>query len=73
MVAVKVGNYTQVVDEINSGVLGIEFLCLVYFRHYYLMLPHCPLGIVVSQTTHQLEPYCLSLVEIGLLTLYVNR
>jgi len=72
MVPAMVGNYTQVVDEINSGVAQIDCLCSVYFLHYYLMLPHCSLGFIVSQTAHPLEPYCLSLVEIRSSTLYVN-
>ena len=64
MVAAKAFNYTLVVvvvvvvvDEIDSRVVQIECLCLVYFQHYYLMLPHGHLGIVVSQPAHKLEPY----------------
>jgi hypothetical protein len=59
MVAAKVGNYilVVVVDEIDLQVARIECFCLVYFQHYYLMLPHCHLGVVVSQTAHLLEPY----------------
>jgi len=72
MVPAMVGNYTQVVDEINSGVAQIDCLSSVYFLHYYLMLPHCSLGFIVSQTAHTLEPYCLSLVEIRSSTSYVN-
>ena len=59
MVAAKAGNYTlvvvvvvvvvvDVVDEIDSRVARIECLCSVYFQHYFLMLSHCHLGIVVS-------------------------
>jgi hypothetical protein len=73
---VKAGNYTQVVvvgvDEIDSRVAGFECLCLVYFQHHYLTLPHCHLGVVVSQTAYWLEPYWLSLAEIHLSTSYVN-
>jgi len=54
MVATKAGNYTPVVDEFDLWVALIECLCLVYFQHYYLVLPHCHLGIDVSLTTHQL-------------------
>jgi len=58
MVAAKVGNDTLlVVDEIDSRVARIECLCLVYFQHYHLMIPHRHLGVVVSQTAHLLEPY----------------
>jgi len=63
MVAVKAGNYTPVVDEIDSGVAQIECLCFVYFQHYYLMFPHCPLGVVVIETGHPVEPYWLASVE----------
>ena len=73
MVAAKEGNYTSVVDEIDLWVARKECLCLVYFQHYYRMLPHCHLGVVVSQTGHPVEPYWLSLVEICLSTLYVNK
>ena len=65
MVAVKVGNYTPVEDQFDLWVAQIEWLCMVYFQYYYLMLPHCHLGIVVSQTAHCLEPYWLSSVEIS--------
>jgi len=44
----------------------------VYFQHYYLMLPHCHLGVVVSQTAHQLEPSWLSSPDIRASTSYVN-
>jgi len=73
MVPAKAGNYTPVVDEIDSGVAQIECLCSVYFQHYYLLLPHCPLGVVVSQTGHPLEPDWLSSVEICSSTSYVNK
>jgi hypothetical protein len=57
-VAAKVGNYTLmvVVDEIDLRVARIESLYSVYFQHYYLMLQHCHLGVIVSQTGHSLEP-----------------
>ena len=77
MVAVKAGNYTLVVvvvvNEIYLRVARIESLCFVYFHHYYMMLPHCHLGVVVSQTAHLLEPYWLSSAEIHSSTLYVNK
>jgi hypothetical protein len=38
MVAAKAGNYTPVVEEIDLWVARIEYLCLVYFQHYYWML-----------------------------------
>ena len=57
MVAAKAGYDTLVVDELHSGVARIASLCLLYFHQYYLMLQHCPLVIVVSQTAHLLEPY----------------
>ena len=58
MVPAKAGNYTlvAVVDESDLQVAQIECLCSVYFPHYYRILPHCPLGVVVSQTAHALEP-----------------
>jgi hypothetical protein len=64
MEATKAGNYTPVVGEIELWVARIECLCFVYFQHCYLMLPHCHLGVVVSQTGHLVEPYWLSSVEI---------
>jgi len=50
MVSANAGTYTLmvVVDEIDSRVARIDCLCSVYFPHYYLMLPHRPLGVVVS-------------------------
>jgi hypothetical protein len=74
MVPAKAGNYTLVVvDEIDSWVVQMECLCSVYFLHYYLMLPHCPLGGVVGQPAHALEPYWFASVEIRSWTLYVNK
>ena len=74
MEAAKAGNYSPVVEEIDSWVARIECLCLVYFRRYYLMLPHRHLGVVVvSQTGHPVEPYWLSSVEIHSSTSYVNK
>ena len=75
MVAAKGGNYTLVVVvyEINSRVGRIECLCSVQFQHCYLTLPHCHLGIVMSQAANQLVKYCLSSAEIHLSTLYVNE
>jgi hypothetical protein len=75
MVPAKAGNYTLlvvVVDDIHLWVTRIEFLCLVYFPHHYLMLPQCPQGVVRMQTTNPLEPYWLSSVEILSSTFYVN-
>jgi hypothetical protein len=72
-VPVKVGNYTLVVNEFDLWVAQIECLCLVYFQYYYLMLPHCSLGFVVSQTAHLFKPYWSSSVEICSSTLYVNQ
>jgi hypothetical protein len=70
MVPVKTGNYTMVVvvDEIDSRIARIECNCSVYYPRYYLMLPQCPLGVPVSQTTHPQKPYGLSAVEIRSLT-----
>jgi len=73
MVAAKAGNYTPVEDQFDFWAARIECLCLVYFRHYYLMLPHCHLGIVVSQSAHPVEPYWLSSAEIRSSTSYVNK
>jgi hypothetical protein len=79
MVAAKGVNYTLVlvvvvvVDEIDSWIARIECLCLVYFQHDFLMLPHFLLGVVVSQTSHWLEPYWLSSAEIHSATSYVNK
>jgi hypothetical protein len=73
MEAAKVGNYTLVVDDIEWWVARIECLCSVYFQHRYLMLPHCHLGVVVSQTGLTVEPYWLSSVEIHSSTSDVNK
>jgi len=75
MVTAKVGNYTLLlaVDEIDLRVARIAYLCSVDFQHYYLMLPHCHLGIVVRQTAHWLKPYWLSSVEIHSSTSSVNK
>jgi len=75
MVAAKADNYTLVVgvEEIDSRVARIECLCLVDFHHYHLMLPHCHLGAVVSQTANWLEPYWLSLAQIHLSTSYMKK
>jgi hypothetical protein len=71
--AAKAGNYTPVEEEFHSGDARIECLCSVYFQHYCQMLPHCPLGVAVSETTHPMEPYWLSSVEICSSTSYVNK
>ena len=75
MVAEKAGNNTLelVVDEIDSLVVRMECLCSLYCQHYYLMPPHCHLGVVVGQTAHRLEPYWVSSAEIHSSTLYVNK
>jgi hypothetical protein len=73
MEAAKAGNYTPVVEKIDSWVGPIECLCSVYFQHGYLMFPHCHLGVVVGQTGHPVEPYLLSSVEIHSSTSYVNK
>ena len=73
MEAGKVGNYTPVVEEIDSWVTRIECLCSVHFQRYYLILPHCHLGVVVSQTGHLMEPDWSSSVEIRSSTSYVNK
>jgi len=65
----KADNYTPVVNEFDMWVAQIECLCLLYFQHYYLMLPHCSLGFVVSQTAHLFKPHWSSSVEISLSTL----
>jgi hypothetical protein len=60
MVAAKVGNYTLVVVVVVAVVVGMvdgielriarnECLCSVYSQDFYLMLPPCLLGVVVSQ------------------------
>jgi len=73
MVAARAGNYNPVVDEFDLWVARIECLCLVYFRHYYLMLPHCHLGVVLNQTAHPVEAYWLLSVEIRSSTSYLNN
>jgi hypothetical protein len=73
MVAARAGNYTPVEDEFNLWASRIECLCSVNFHHYSLMLPHCHLGVVVSQTTNLVEPYWVSSAEIRLSTSYVNK
>ena len=72
MVAARAGNYTPVEDKFDLWAARIECLCSVYFQYYYLMLPHCHLGVVVRQTAHPVQPYWLSSVEIRLSTSYVN-
>jgi hypothetical protein len=73
MVAAKVGNYTLVEDECDFLVARTECLCSVDFQHYYIMLPHCHLGVDVSLTAGQLEPYWLSSAEIRSSRSYVNK
>jgi hypothetical protein len=71
--AAKAGNYTPVEVEFDSAVAPMECLCSVYFKPYCQMLPHCLLGVVVTQTGHQVEQYWVSSVEIHLSTSYVNK
>jgi len=76
MMAAKPGNFSLVVvvvDETHSWVPQTECLWSVSFLHYYLMIPHCPLGVGVSQTAHALKPYWLSWVEIRSSISYVNK
>jgi hypothetical protein len=56
MVAPKAGNNTPVEDEFDLVVAQIECLCSVYFPNYCQMIPHCLLGVVVSQTAHPMVP-----------------
>ena len=72
MVAAKAGNYTLMEDEFDLWVDPNEFLCLVYFQHYYLMLPRWHLGVVVSQTAQMLGTYSLSSAVICSSTSCVN-
>jgi hypothetical protein len=71
MEAATAGIYTPVVEEIDSWIARIHCLCSVYFPH--LILPHCHLGIVVSQTGLPVEQYWLSSAEIHSSTSYVNK
>jgi hypothetical protein len=71
MEVAKAGNYTPVEVEIDSWVARIDYLCSVYFPH--LVLPHCHLGVVVSQTGHPVESIWLSSAEIRSSTSYVNK
>jgi hypothetical protein len=71
MEAAKAGNYTPVVEEIDSWVARIECLCALYFA--LLWLPHCHLGVVVSETGHPVEPYWSSSAEIRSWTSYMNK
>jgi hypothetical protein len=73
MVAAKAANYTPVEDKVDLVVAPTECQCVVYFQHYCQMLPHCLLGVVVSQTSHPVELYWLSSVEIHSSTSYVNQ
>jgi hypothetical protein len=73
MEAAKAGNYAPVEDDLDSAVPRIECFCSVYFQHYCQILPHCLLGVVVSQTSHPMEPYWLSSVEIHSSTSYVHK
>jgi hypothetical protein len=59
MLPVNVGNYTPVVNVYDCVVMRTECICLVYFQHYYLPLPHSCLGVVGSQTPNLKEPYWL--------------
>jgi hypothetical protein len=73
MVLAKGGTHTRVtLQEMDSWVARIVFCCSVYFQHYYLILLHCHLGIVVSQTPRVLEPYWLTWAEVCSLTSYVE-
>jgi len=73
MVDAKAGNYTLVVvEEIGLWNAQIEGRCVVFFQHYHVMLPHCHLGVVISQTASLLDPNWLSLAKIHSLTSYVS-
>ena len=73
MEAAKASNNTLVEVEFDLAVARIGCHCSVYFQHYCHMLPHCLLGVVVSQTGDAVEPYWLSSVEIRSLTSYLNK
>jgi len=72
MVAAMKGRYTPLVDQIDFWLAQIDCLRAVYSQHHYLILLHCFLGVVASQTAHLLEPDWLPSAEIRSLTSYVN-
>jgi hypothetical protein len=73
MLAARVGNYTPVEDEFDMWITQIECLSSEYFQHDYLILPPCPLRIVVSNTCNSVELGWLSSAEIHSSTLYMNN
>jgi len=56
MAAVKKGNHTLAVDDIEWCVSQIDCHCEWHVVNYYLVILNCHHRIVASQIGHQVEP-----------------
>jgi len=64
MAAVKEGNHTLAVGDIDWCVSQIECLCEWHVVNFYPVILNCRHCVVASRMGHQVEPYSLSSVEI---------
>ena len=71
--AVKEGDCTLAVDDIDWCVSQIRCLCEWHVMNFYPVILNCHYRVVVSQIGHQVEPYSLSSVEILSSTHSVNQ
>jgi len=73
MVAVKAGNHTHMVVDIDLFVSQIDCLFQWEFMNCFQMILHCLHGVVACQIGHLDKPYSLSSVEICSWTCSVNN
>jgi hypothetical protein len=68
MAAVKEGNHTNAVVDMDWHVSQIDSLCRWEVVYHFLMILNCCYGAVASEIRHPVDSYSLFLVEIRLLT-----
>jgi hypothetical protein len=73
MAALKVGNHTHELDDIDWFVSQINCLCQWQFGKCILITLNWLHGVVVCQIGHPEEPHSLSLVEIRLFACAVHK
>ena len=71
--AVKEGNHTLAVDDIDWCVSQIDCLCEWHVVNFYAVILNCHHHVVVSQIGYQVDPYSLSSVEILSSTCALNK
>lgn len=73
LAAGKVGNHTNVADDIDLVVSKIDCLCHWQFVNSFPMILNCLHGVIVSEIGHPEKLYSLLSGEIHWLTCSVNN